>query len=230
MHEGHRKRLIQKLLDKKEVLSDHELLEILLFFAIPRKNVNEEAHRLIDDFGSLKNVLNVDADTLESVEGIGEKSAVFLSLIGEIYRRADESIDTFPTIYSYETSKDYYIESYKWATEEVFSALFLDGKGKVMMRKVFCSHSESMVDIDIKDLLKGTTSLNPSSVIICHNHLSDSVEPSPADDRATMKIYFALEISGIKLLDHIIVNKNSTYSYRTSGKLENLIKKYEINI
>ena len=95
MHEGHRKRLIQKLLDKKEVLSDHELLEILLFFAIPRKNVNEEAHRLIDDFGSLKNVLNVDADTLESVEGIGEKSAVFLSLIGEIYRRADESIDTF---------------------------------------------------------------------------------------------------------------------------------------
>ena len=83
MHEGHRKRMIDKLLSDPNVLSDHELLEILLFYAIPRKNVNETAHNLLDALGNLQNVFSCDHESLADIDGIGDRSAALFVLINQ---------------------------------------------------------------------------------------------------------------------------------------------------
>ena len=93
MHEGHRQRLISKLIEGKTLLSDHEILEILLFYAIPRKNVNELAHKLITAFGSLQGCLDADYDSLLTVDGVGPKTATLIVTFGEILKRVNSSED-----------------------------------------------------------------------------------------------------------------------------------------
>lgn len=222
MHEGHRRRMIGKLLNKKEVLSDHEILEILLFYCIPRKNVNELAHRLLDAFGCLNNVINSEPETLCSVDGVGMKTAEFLVALSEGFKRAKETDVVFPELFSFESCKPVLKLAFKNMSSEVFMALFLDKKSKIIMRKIFCSHSHSIVEITLKELTRGIEYAKPEGVIICHNHLSGNVNPSSYDDEATLLIQQALSPFSIKLIDHIIVTNNDFYSYHSNRRLEAL--------
>ena len=224
MHEGHRERLISKLIEGSTILSDHEILEILLFYAIPRKNTNEQAHLLLDNFGSLKGCFNADYSALVAIQGIGHKTASFIVTLGEIFRRMEEDKHQLPTIFSYDACKQILIDSFKHLNEEKFVALFLNKSGEIILRKIFSSHSDSMVNIDIAELLKGTFVKKPNSVVICHNHLSGNSKPSYSDDKATEKIYLTLKLNNIALNDHIIVAGDKTFSYRASDRLEKIIK------
>ena len=91
IHAGHRERLNQKLLSNCSVLNDHELLEALLFCAIPRVDTNPLAHKLIKEFGSVQNVFNADPKQLVRVDGVGKKTASLIVCVGEIYRRIKET-------------------------------------------------------------------------------------------------------------------------------------------
>lgn len=224
MHEGHRERLISKLNSANTSLSDHEILEILLFYAIPRKNVNELAHRLLDSFGSLQEVFNQPYDSLISIEGIGHKTATFFITLGEIMQRVDKNDKKPQVIFSYDGCKQLLIDSFRGATEEKFVAFFLDKKGQIIFRKIFCSHSENMVNFNLSELLKGVLAKKPHSVVVCHNHLSHSPRPSYADDVATGKIYLSLKLNGIILHDHIIVADNQTFSYHASDRMIDIIR------
>ena len=225
MHEGHRQRLISKLTDGKSLLSDHEILEILLFYAIPRKNVNELSHRLINTFGSLLGVFEADYDSLLTVEGVGEKTAAFLVTLGEIGKRSKECKNKTPIIYSFDACKQLLIDSYRGAQEEKFVALFLDKQGRVILRKIFCSHSDNMVSFDISDFLKGVISRKPHSVVLCHNHLSGNPTPSFSDDKATEQIYASLKLHNVILNDHIIIAGEKAFSYRATDRLALIAKK-----
>lgn len=228
MHEGHRKRMIDKLLFNKEALTDHELLEILLYYCIPRKNVNETAHRLLESFGSLKNVLQADQAALCAVDGIGEHSAAFFITLNEIQSRIHDDANRIPELISYESCKSYLINSFRGLKEEKFIALFLSKTGEVLYRKIFCSHSEYMVNIDVSALFTGLPLRKPASVIISHNHLSGKAVPSASDDDATEKIYLSLKLNKISLNDHIIVADENTYSYRASGRLDEIKRRMSL--
>lgn len=225
MHEGHRRRLIDKFMVKRETISDHELLEIILFYAIPRKNTNEISHNLLDSFGSLDNIFKSDAETLTSVEGIGMKTAEYLTAIGYLFERSSNKKTKLPELLNFETCKPVLKSAFKNASSEFFIALFLDKDGNFIFRKTFCSHLTNKVEIDLNELVKGVNSLKPDKVIISHNHLSGIVNPSEYDDKATMDIYNCLSLFKIKLADHIIVSNNSFYSYYSSGRLDSLIRK-----
>ena len=137
MHEGHRERLISKLIGGNTLLSDHEILEILLFYTIPRKNVNDLAHRLINSFGSLQGCFSADYHSLLSIEGVGHKTATFIVTLGEIQARVEKNNNELPTIFSFDSCKQMLINSFRGATEEKFAALFLDKQGKIIFRKIF---------------------------------------------------------------------------------------------
>lgn len=220
MHEGHRQRMIDKLLSDNSVLSDHELLEILLFYAIPRKNVNETAHKLLDMFGTLENVMNATETMLEEVDGIGKSSAAFFVVVNEIYKRIKDRPSKIPHLISYDVCRSYLIDTFRGLNEEKFIALFLNKQGYLVMRKIFCSHSEYSVNIDLTELQKGLAAKHPHSVVIAHNHLSGNPQPSEFDDDTTEKLTAILKLNHVILDDHIIVAGDQTYSYRTAGKLD----------
>lgn len=220
MHEGHRKRMIEKLLDGKNILSDHELLEILLFYSIPRKNVNETAHLLLDNFGTLDGVMHANADALMTVEGVGSSTAAFFEVISEIQNRINANSKELPEIISYNNCRQYLIDSFRGLNEEKFIALFLNAQGKVIHRAILSSHSDKMVEIDVSKLTAIAGSRKAKRAIIAHNHLSNSCKPSNADDLATEKICAAFYVSGTVLADHIIVAGNESFSYNASGRLK----------
>ena len=226
MHEGHRKRMIDKLLSNPSILSDHELLEIMLFYSVPRKNVNETAHNLLDCLGNLGNVIGCDAETLSDIDGIGERSAALFVLVSEIYARIQRNEKKNLPLTSYEVTRKYLIDSFRALKEENFLALYLDKQRNLQFRRKFSSHSAYMVNIDLSELQKALTTRKPFSVIIAHNHLSGSPMPSVFDDETTEKITAVLHLNNVVLDDHIIVAGDKTYSYRQSGKLD----KYKRNI
>ena len=230
MHEGHRERLISKLIEGNTLLSDHEVLEILLFYAIPRKNVNELAHKLISTFGSLSNCLNADYNSLMSVAGVGHKTATFLVTLSEIQSRIRMQNNNLPSIFSFDSCKQLLINSFRGLKEEKFGALFLDKQGKIIYRKLFSSHSDFSVTVDVAELLKGVLSRKPHSVILCHNHISGNPTPSQIDDKSTQKIYTILKLNDIALYDHIIVSDDKAYSYRVYDRLDDIKKKVDQNI
>lgn len=230
MHEGHRERLISKLIEGNTLLSDHEVLEILLFYSIPRKNVNELAHKLITTFGSLSNCLNVDYNSLMSVDGVGHKTATFLVTLSEIQSRIRMQNNNLPSIFSFDSCKQLLINSFRGLKEEKFGALFLDKQGKIIYRKLFSSHSDFSVTVDVAELLKGVLSRKPHSVILCHNHISGNPTPSEIDDKSTQKIYTILKLNDIALYDHIIVSDDKAYSYRVYDRLDDIKKKVDQNI
>ncbi len=224
MHEGHRERLISKLIDGKSILSDHEILEILLFYAIPRKNVNGLAHTIIDNFGSLSACFNADYGSLIAIKGVGHKTATFLITMGEIFNRMKDEKAKPPVIFSYDGCKQMLIDSFRGATEEKFVAFFLDKKGTIIYRKIFCSHSENKVDVDVSELLNGALSRKPYGAVICHNHLSGNPAPSYSDDKTTQKLFVTLKLHNIILHDHIIVSEDKTFSYHSSNRLSYVTK------
>lgn len=224
MHEGHRERLIGKLLNNSSALSSHEVLEVLLFYAIPRKNTNELAHKLLDVFGTLEGVLTAEYDSLIVIDGVGHKTATFITTLNEIRNRIDEEKNVMPTIFSYDGCKQMLINSFRGTTEEKFVAFFLDKRGAILVRKIFSSHSDSMVDFDLGELLKGALVKNAHSAVICHNHLSGNPKPSFSDDRATEKIFLALRLHNVILSDHIIIAGDHAFSYRISDRLSAITK------
>lgn len=226
MHEGHRKRMLDKLLDGKSLLSEHELLEILLFYCIPRKNVNETAHLLLDHFGSLQGVMNASQETLMTVPGIGQSTAAFFTVLKEIQSRIEQNDALLPEIVSYDNCKQYLISCFKGLSEEKFIALYLNSSGKIIFRTILCSHSESMVEIDLYKLTSVAVLQKAKRVIVAHNHLSGSCKPSDYDNRATEKIFLSLRSASVTLADHIIVSGDNSFSYKASGSLRALENKY----
>lgn len=227
MHEGHRQRMIEKLVSDSK-LSDHEILEILLFYAIPRKNVNEVAHRLIDTFGSLSKIFEAEEMALTWVDGIGKNTAAFIMTVGKCIKIIEREKDKAPQIFTYESCKKSLITSFKPLAEEKFIIFYLDKKGHVLLRKMMSNHSPVTVDIDVPELMAGVVFSKATDIVVCHNHLAGGCKPSYADDNATARLCNALRAYNVRLADHIIVCKDETFSYRSSGKLESIERNSEL--
>ena len=206
-NEGHRQRLRDKFTNNGlDSFHDHEILELLLFYAIPRRNTNGIAHELIKAFGSLSDVLDAPIEKLKAVDGIGDNAATLLKLMPQIARRYSMSKGSFDNILdTTQRSGDYILPFFLSQRDEVVLLVCLDSKNKVLNAQIIHRGSVNSTDISLRKILETAFTYNATKVILAHNHPSGIALPSKEDINTTKYIRDALKILSIKLVDHIIV-------------------------
>lgn len=153
MHEEHRKRLRKKFISNCDTMEKHEILELLLSFAIPRRNTNEQAHALLKQFGSVKDVIDAPMDALQSIDGIGERSAVLIKLVGVLTRLYME--DTSPKSRSLTKDQIGRILMNKFInrTDETLAMVLFNAKMKMIYCDILNKGDIHSVSTSAKDLL-----------------------------------------------------------------------------
>ena len=219
MHEGHRARLREKYIKGGlSALSQHEIAELMLFYAMPRKNTNETAHALIDEFGSLSNVLDADIKDLMNIKGIGEQTAVFLKLIKELsgYCQKDKWKER-PVLRSTAEAGAYILDMIGDLPYECFFVLSLDMGDKVISFTKLEEGTSACANVDIRKILECAVRLHASKVVLAHNHPSGRLLPSNSDIELTRTVQSSFEPFGISVLDHIIAGGAGFLSLAEKG-------------
>ena len=219
IHDGHRQRTKKKFLEHGlDSFSDHEVLELLLFYALPRGDTNPTAHALIDRFGSLAAVLDAPLEELVRVPGIGEGAAALLKLAPQVGRRYLMSRASVGDIlYSTQAAGKYIVPLFAGETEEAVYAVCLDGKYKVLGCRLLFRGSVNSAGVSVRRIVEAAISCNATSVILAHNHTSGPALPSEDDIKTTRRVRQALKAVDIELADHLIVADDDFVSLADSG-------------
>ena len=198
--------------------NDVNVLELLLFYAIPRKDTNELAHALLDHFGSLDRIFEASVPELEEVPGIGENTALLITLVPQITRRyLMAKGNCICSITSSAEAGKYLVPRLMFEKEEKLLLLCLDAKKSVISCVSLGSGVINAVDVNVRKVVENAVRNRASSVILAHNHPSGVALPSREDDRITREIASALKLVGIPLDDHIIVAGDDYVSFADSG-------------
>lgn len=218
IHKEHRKRKKNQFLQNgADAFSDHELLELLLYFAIPRIDTNATAHKLINRFGTLDAVMNAPVEELKRVEGVGESAATLIHLIVPLYRRSRMSAVKGMILNSMEAVGDFLLEQFAGERNEVFYEVCLDAKCKVLGTYKLAVGDAFGVETDIRSIVENALLCRAYAVVLAHNHPSGVALPSEADNRMTLEVKEVLRTIGVRLLDHIIVADDDYVSLRQNG-------------
>ena len=218
-HAGHRQRLRQQFLSQGlDGLSDVNALELLLFYAYPRRDTNLIAHRLLDAFGSLAGVLDADPEDLIGKGGLTENGAVLLKLVMETARRAQISKSSRKQLLTTtEKCGEYLVPYYYGLTEETVYVLALDGKCRVLGCQKLFTGSLSAAAVSIRSVVDYALRTNAASLVLSHNHTSGIAVPSQEDVAVTKQLAQALYTVNILLADHIVVAGDSYASMASLG-------------
>ena len=223
MHEGHRQRMLAKLEHSHETLSDHELLEILLFNAIPRKNTNAIAHELLLAFGSLRGVLGAEYGQLMTIGGVGASTAAYLKCIYYCTQRGEVIPKRkMPVVKNLEMFQDHLRDRFLYEEREVIELYALDAQYRIRQCKRFSDNKNDRVAISPKEVGAFIVHACAKALVIVHNHLTYSSKPSPEDNAFTAKAIAICHMHEVPLLDHIIVSNKDMYSYFLTGELERI--------
>ncbi len=220
MHEGHRKRLRENFLKNGlDNFQSHNVLELLLFYTIPRSDTNETAHRLIERFGSLSAVLEAPVEELMQVQGVGERTASFLHLIPEITRvYLKDKQENIKILDTPEKAAAYLLPYFVGKTKENVVLLCLDNKCAVKNCCIVAEGSVNMGEINRRNLVEIVIRSNASSVVIAHNHPNGVPAPSKEDVEITLTLASLFNSIDVKLTDHIIVAGSDWCSMASSAK------------
>ncbi len=219
MHDGHRSRIRKRfMLNGFDGFEDHEILELALFYAIPRKNTNVIAHELLNKFGTVDAVFDAPINMLKEIEGVGESAAIFIKMISGLARiymerkfKNDEKAPEISDINDRITLK------FIGRSEELVVVVLFDAKGKVIYEGVVNKGTVNAVDIYARKIIELIVLYNASSVILAHNHPSGFAVPSVEDIESTAKLNKILQSMHVSLLDHIIVADGDYVSLRECG-------------
>lgn len=227
LHDGHRQRVKNKFLQNgftKETPA-HEILELVLFYSVPRKDTNELAHKLLNEFGSLSGVLNASPEQLMKFPGITKNSVVLFKMILETARIYNEDLasnkDTFKSIEEIGTYISYHFSG---ATEEKFGVLSLSSSGKFISYDTINQGDISAVGVSTRKIIEILLRTRAAAVVIAHNHPGGIALPSASDLETTKRINEALKHIGVHLLDHIIVADGDFVSLAQSKDFRELFK------
>lgn len=224
--QGHRERIKEKFLKNGiDGFAEYEILELLLTYCIPRKDTKPISKELLNKFKSLDNVFKADFDKLSAIDGLGKNSIVFLKLIGDlpsiIYKdelKNKKLIDKETLKISNKDILLKYLRN-KIGYEEIekFYVLYLSSSNEVIE---FEENSVGTLDrssVYPREIYKKIINLNAKSIILAHNHPSDNITPSKCDIELTNEIAKGLKNFGALLIEHIIVTKNSYFSFLEEG-------------
>lgn len=218
LHKGRRQRNRKKFLKSGFTgFADHEKLEFLLYYAIPLRDTNPIAHRLLNKFKTISGVFDASVEQLIQINGIAENSAVLLKLIPEMLKEYTLSKNILQPMDSTETVCNFFKTHFAGDSNEVIKAAFVDDKLRLIACENIAEGTPGSVYLDIRKLIKFTYMNNSENIIIAHNHPNGDTTPSDEDIRMTAEIYKTLKPVGINLIDHIIVAKGQAVSLRNAG-------------
>lgn len=221
IHSGHRDRLRRQFLRSGlDGLNDIQVLELILFYAIGRRDTNPIAHRLLNRFGTLSAVFEAPVSELCKTEGIGENAALLLSLVPQAARRhmidrarLEQVLDTT------EKAGLYLLPFFHGERDEVVYLLCLDAKCKVLDCKILFRGGVNTAGVSVRKIVEAALACNATSVVLAHNHTSGIALPSKEDETTTKQLRTALDAVGILLADHIVVADDDFVSMADNGTL-----------
>ena len=214
LHDGHRDRLRETFL--KTGLDDfhpHNVLELLLFYSIPRKDTNEIAHELINEFGSITRVFDATPEELVKVKGITKNSAVLISMIPQLARYyLSKKAERGVPLKSARLVAEFLAPKFIGENHEVIYVLFLDNKLQVVTYKKLNEGTTHSVELRIDQIVKLAASIDAPRVVLAHNHPDGNPTPSPEDLKMTVLLKDALRLIDKDLEDHIVVGDHGFIS------------------
>ncbi len=208
LHDGHRDRVKNKFLATgfNKSTPEHEILELVLFYSVPRKDTNELAHTLIRTFGSLAGVFKASPDELMKVRGITKNTAVLIKLFTAVSREFNDSMRSKASAFSsLEEIGTYLLSRYAGIDDEVMTVLSLNGNGKAISFDEVIRGDISRVGLSTRRIIEILLKTRATAVVLAHNHPSGVAVPSTSDAIATKTVKEALSHIGVQLLDHIVV-------------------------
>ena len=220
-HDGHRDRLRERFATAgPDALADYELLELLLFRFIPRRDTKPIAKALLQRFGTLTDVLNAPTDLLREVDGIGESTALDLRIVTAVNQRAFRStLRTREILSSWSAVIDYCHAVMAHETREQFRILFLDRKNGLIADEVQQIGTVNHTPVYPREVIGRALALSASALVLVHNHPSGDPKPSRADIEMTKTLVGVAEALGIQIHDHVIIGRNGHYSFRAERML-----------
>lgn len=220
-HRGHRERLRERfLIGGPGALPDYEMLELLLFGAIPRADTKPLAKRLLDRFGSYANVISSTPDDLRAVNGVGDSVIATLKIARDAaVRLARHELTQRDVISSWQQLIDYCRTSMGRENVEQFRLFFLDRKNALITDEEQQRGTVDQTAVYPREVVKRALELNASAIIMVHNHPSGDTTPSRGDIEMTRIVKEACEKIGITLHDHVIISARGEISFRSLGHL-----------
>lgn len=219
IHAGHRERLKERFLaEGLDNFNEINVLELLLFYCVQRKDTNPLAHRLLDRFGSVYDVVNASANELMQVQGVTKHIATCLSLFSQLNRYYE--VNRISNVKVLNTTYDcckYLMPFFRGRKKETVFLLCLDAKCKVLCCKNMGEGSVNSANISVRNIAEVAMNCGASSVILAHNHPSGVAVPSDDDINTTMRIAKALSMMEIILADHVVVADDDAVSMSQSG-------------
>ena len=219
LHEGHRKRMKERFI--KSGLDDfapHNILELLLFYSIPRGDTNPVAHRLIDIFGSLSGVFDATPEELAKVDGVGENSAILISMIPQIARKyLEDKADTANIVGGCSDIGAFLLPKFVGRTNEALMMVSIDNKNKIISCSVVAEGTVDSAKVSRRKIMEEAMKVKATRVILAHNHPCGVAVPSSEDVVMTKEIGRLFAQVGIELVDHIIVANDDYVSMAASG-------------
>ncbi len=222
-HEGHRDRLRARFLKDGNMtgFAPHEALELLLTYAIPRKDVNPIAHSLLDHFGSFHAVLEARQEDLTAVRDIGPGAAMLIRLLLPVFRMYEnDRLAERKTIASYREARDYCASLFKGVTDERFYLISLDARLRILSAQVLSEGTVDEVAVYPRQVLSLLLRQNAQGALLAHNHPGQSAAPSREDTEMTLLLRDVMDKVGIRLFDHVICGTDGTHSFAQHGQLD----------
>lgn len=219
IHDGHRERVKEEFLKNgfNESTPPHKVIEMLLFYSIPRKDTNDLAHLLVNRFGSISGILDAPVEQLTEVKGISLNTAILIKLIISIARiyRSEKSkkIDGYT---NHDDVCKYIMSRYFGYTKEVFSVTSFSGNGNILGFDILGEGNISEVNVSTREVIETVLKRQAVCAIIAHNHPNGTAVPSEEDIAVTKNIQSALSHINVKLLDHIVISGDDYVSMAQS--------------
>lgn len=216
---GHRDRLRQRFTDGGEnALADYELLELLLFTAIPRKDVKPIAKDLIAQFGTIHKMFAAKTSDLCTVKGVSENTATFIKSVHALHTRGmSNDLMEKPILNNWDRLLDYCHATMAEDDIEKFYVLYLNRKNILIHKEVHASGTVDAANIYIREIMKKAMNLGATSLIVIHNHPSGDPTPSGDDITVTNLLVEAGKPLGIDFHDHLIISRSGHMSFRNLG-------------
>jgi DNA repair protein RadC len=214
--EGHRSRMRQKLIEAGPgALLDHELLEMVLFLALPRRDTKPIARALLGRFGSFADAVSAPAQELRGIEGLGEAGVAALRIVqAAALRLALGEVRELPVLDNWQKLLDYLHAALARERVEQFRVLFLDARNRLIADEAQARGTVNHTPVYPREVVKRALELNATAIVLVHNHPSGDPAPSRADIEMTREVGLAAGALGIVLHDHVIIGLGAHVSFR----------------
>src|SRR5574344_1230069 len=222
---GHKQRIISKFKKSNFIgWHDYEILEMVLFYAIPRKDTKEISKNLIKKFKTINQIINADENKLKEIEGLGDYSIAFLKMLKELFvklsfEKFNSDVEDKVIINSTKSAYNIFKFLIGSSKDEQFAVIYLDNSNKIINYEIIATGTINEVAVYPRNLIEKVLNNNAMGIIIAHNHPSGELEPSDFDIELTENIKKSLISIDVILLDHLIVSETKFFSFNENKYL-----------